>query len=157
MGTVVAQDRPRSRVIWLWSSMGTGQARVAPIAIAMRLLLDALRVLLKSALRFAGLVLALFALHLLLTRALPEVRRAAVLLDSKPQLAEQLRSFSVDLDRERRGAEELERRLNEAKRRHLDELGGSIASWQQRLDELAARKRAVEQQLGELSRERDEY
>jgi FtsZ-binding cell division protein ZapB len=123
----------------------------------MRLLLDTLRSLVGTALRFCALLSVLFAVHLVVTRAVPEVSRTVAVLEEEPRVTAELKELSTKLDQEQKDAALLEGRLREATRAHVSVLRASIDRWQHRMQQLRAEQQHLAQQLTDIAAEQSRY
>jgi hypothetical protein len=123
----------------------------------MRLLLDTLRALFTTSLRFCALLLVLFGIHLLLSRAWPELKRTAALLQEEPRISAELERLGAKLDREQKDAATLELRLKETTEAHLTLLQASVDRWHRRIEELREQEQNLARQLADITAERKKY
>lgn len=123
----------------------------------MALLLRILTWLGSLVLRGAGVWLLLFAAHLLLTRAWPELRRTAQALEQTPVVQARLLQLEQALASQALSASQLEQQLSQLSESQLRTLQLRLAESEQRFTLLRDERTQLQAQLADLLRERDEY
>jgi hypothetical protein len=123
----------------------------------MRLLLDTLRSLGGTTVRFCVLLLVLFAVHLVVTRVVPEIRKTVVVLEEEPRVTAELEKLGIRLDQEQKDAALLERHLKEATQTQVNVLRASVDRWQHRMQSLRAEEQTLAQRLIDIAAEQNRY
>jgi uncharacterized protein (AIM24 family) len=107
-------------------------------------------------LRATLLVAALFLMHLVVSRALPELQAAMRAMERRPFIEQELKEVKSALEKDLAAASELERRIGQKSQSALLEVSSKLADWEQRLADLEAQRVDLVTQLEALKRERDE-
>lgn len=123
----------------------------------MALVVRVLGVLGSLLLRLALVLLVLFAGHLLIARAWPELRQTAQALEQSPLVQQQLSELERTLAGESQSLQNIERQLRELSDAKVRALTLQLADLEQRLETLRGEHQGLLDELAKLQREQDEY